>query len=71
MLFDARSASAMMLPIISVSVVVQKICPRRSYSSRSSAVLTRLPLWAIERVSPRYLKLKGWTFSGIFDPVVG
>ena len=53
MLFEVRSASAMMFPMISVSAEVQKICPRRSYSSRISAVLTRLPLWAIERSSPR------------------
>ena len=61
----------MMLPMISVSAVVQKICPRRSYSSLSSDVLTRLPSWAIERLSPRYLKLNGWTLSGTFDLAVG
>ncbi|OQC68662.1 MAG: hypothetical protein BWX50_01179 [Euryarchaeota archaeon ADurb.Bin009] len=71
MLLDVRSASTMMFPITSVPVVVQKICPRRSYSSRSSAVLTRLPSWAIARLSPRYWKLNGWMFSGTFDPAVG
>ena len=43
--------------------------PPRS-CSRSSRVLTRLPLWpmAIERLGPwRYV---GWAFSQIVEPVV-
>ena len=54
----------------SESVVVWKMAPRYSKAVRSSAVFTRLPLWATARVPFTYFKVRGWAFSRRTPPVV-
>ncbi len=54
----------------SVSLVVWKIEPSASSSSRTSAALTRLPLWAMA-IGPRWCwSRNGWAFAGLESPAV-
>ena len=47
------------------------VAERRATSSRSSAVLTRLPLWPSAMPLPAAVVRKvGWAFSQVVDPVV-
>ena len=65
-----RRARAKRCMNTSVSLVVLKMEPSLSSSSRSSAVLTRFPLWATAMSCPRKWATKGWALRICERPVV-
>ena len=63
-------AFAIRWTITSVSLDVWKIEPEASSSARSSAALTRLPLWAIAIAPPAYSNRNGWALRMSEVPAV-
>ena len=54
----------------SLSLVLWKMAPPSSSSSRSSAALVRLPLWARDMVPLMWLMTRGWALARLRVPVV-